>query len=128
MNATEIKNHSMIIKCFISFGTIFLMMSISVYMFGHSIINYQMHQVICSFKINFKIYFSTVNAWIVGYPFFMHLLLLCMKCMHEKRMVYYSSVYGKCIIVFSFSFWIGLPKILWSFTVIRHEVFSILSS
>ena len=39
-------------------------------------------------------HFNTVNAWIVDHPFFMHILSLCMINMHEKRVDYFSRVYG----------------------------------
>ena len=37
---------------------------------------------------------SNVTTWIMVHPFCMHVLCLCIKYMHEKRVVNYSSVYG----------------------------------
>ena len=31
----------------------------------------------------------------MDHPFFIHVLCLCMKYIHEKGVVYYSSVYGR---------------------------------
>ena len=40
-----------------------------------------------------------VNSWIeVDGQFFMHVLRLCIKYMHEKMVEYYSSVYDTCIL------------------------------
>ena len=36
----------------------------------------------------------TVNAWIIDHPFYMRVLCLCMKYMHEKTLVQHSSVHG----------------------------------
>ena len=46
MDLSEINKYYRLVKVLIFLGSVFLIVAISVFMFGNSIINYQMHQVI----------------------------------------------------------------------------------
>ena len=59
------------------------------------IMAFNLFKFILFFSFILKNFESTVNASAVDHPFRMHVLYLCMKCMHVKKVVHCASVYGK---------------------------------